>query len=954
MAALIRMVLRKMVKNKWLEMGLLIGIVLFVALVCSIPMYTNGILQKMLVKELEQHQLEKGIYTGNVKVTSDYGFYTGGRPSQEKVYKNVDRYIKETFLKKVGLPINIMVEQHDTGFWYTREDLREREVPRRKPGFNVGMLSDLDDHVEIIDGRLPSSEKVDGKYEVMVTEITMKRLDLMVGDEFILENTVIDELQEVPVKIVGVFTPDTEKEPLYWFNSFSAYEGHLFINDELYRQDFLSNFYVNKTYWYMGLDYHSIHFKELNQVYNAYKELNAEMKTRGFGIEMPALNIMERYERQKSQLIILLLTLYVPVTIMLIFYLFMVSNLTVARQENEIAVLRSRGAGRWQIIYSFLLESMILGGIGLLAGPRLGSLFCRILGSTTNFMEFVQRKAMPIQIDMETYQYAIVAVVLSIVTMLVPAYIATGYDIIEHKRKIGSGKVTHLWKKYFLDIVLLGISFYGLYRFNERQADMAKIGVSAESLHIDPLLFIVSILFILGLGLLFLRIYPYLVEGVYRLGRRIWPPTAYASLIQVARAGHTYQYLMIFIIMTIGVGLFSATAARTINQNAEDKIRYQVGADVTMMAQWGSNAPPPQYDDMGNVIPTNVTGIRYEEPPYQIYGELKGVESTARVFSGVAQFFKGKPIEAKLMGIDIKEFAETAWYPGGVLPFHWYEYLNALGVRRNGVLISRSLAEALEVYIGADLQMNWARQGSSEWLGRLNMTVCGILDYWPTWNPNLENNPSNNQYKNLVVANLGFLYDAVPIQPYEVWLKLKPDARTQDLYNDMMEKELVNVYTINAEQELIKLRNDPYQLGINGALTLGFIVSLMVSLAGFIIYWILSIHARFFQAGIMMAMGLKLRQLMQMMVWEQIMTSIAPMLLGIVTGGIASRLFVPIFQITYSAAEQVPPFKVIAYLSDYLKVYATLGIMLVLGLSSITYMLSRLEVYKVIKLGEDS
>lgn len=952
--ALIKMVMRKMLKNKWLECSLLIGMILFVALICSIPLYTNGILQKMLIKELEEYQRGTGNFTGNVKVTSDYGFYTGGKESRYKVYKNVDKAIKQTFVADLGIPVKETVELHETGFWYTKEDLREREVAKRKPSFLVGSLTKLNDNIKLVDGRVPSPDRVDGKYEVMVTNMASKRLDLVIGDEFLLESTVIDELSEVPVKIVGIFSPDTDKNPLYWFNNLSVYESHLFMDETLYKADFLDNFYINKSQWYLAMDYHQIHFKKMGQVNAACKTLESDMKDKGFGIELPALQIMEKYQKQKANLITLLLTLYVPVTIMLIFYLFMVSNLTVARQENEIAVLRSRGGSRLQIILAFLLESVLLGLIALITGPHVGSLFCKILGSTTNFMEFVQRKAMPISIDYETYKYAIIAVTLSILTILIPAYIATGSNILKHKQKLGRSKVNHIWKKYFLDIILLGISFYGLYRFKERQADVLKIGLNTENLHVDPLLFIVSILFILGLGLLFLRIYPYIIEALYQIGKRIWPPTLYASLIQVARAGHTYQYLMLFIIMTIGVGLFSATAARTINRNAEDKVRYQVGSDITMLSKWQGNMST-SIDQDGNEVAQESHGIiTYQEPPYEIYKELEGVESTAKVLVGKAQFYKGNPVDTKLMGIEVKEFAATSWYPNGVLPFHWYDYLNALAANRSGVLISRSLSLELEVYLGGTLNMNWAPPGQMEWVAKQEVVVVGIIDYWPTWNPNVEPDPNKGQYKHLVVANLPYLYESTPVQPYEVWLKLKPEVKTQELYQAMLDNQLENVRMINAEQELIRLRNDPYQLGINGALTLGFIVSLMVSLSGFIIYWILSIHSRFFQSGIMLAMGLKLRQLMFMMVWEQLMTSIAPMLLGIITGGIASKLFVPMFQITYSAAEQVPPFKVIAYVSDYVKVYAILGVMLVLGLGSIMYMLSRLEIYKVIKLGEDS
>ncbi|UUZ79210.1 hypothetical protein LJK88_28890 [Paenibacillus sp. P26] len=47
------MMMRKMVKNKWLELSLLLGLVISVGLAASMPIYTGAILQRSLIKDLE-------------------------------------------------------------------------------------------------------------------------------------------------------------------------------------------------------------------------------------------------------------------------------------------------------------------------------------------------------------------------------------------------------------------------------------------------------------------------------------------------------------------------------------------------------------------------------------------------------------------------------------------------------------------------------------------------------------------------------------------------------------------------------------------------------------------------------------------------------------------------------------------------------------------------------------
>ena len=52
--------------------------------------------------------------------------------------------------------------------------------------------------------------------------------------------------------------------------------------------------------------------------------------------------------------------------------------------------------------------------------------------------------------------------------------------------------------------------------------------------------------------------------------------------------------------MTLATGLFSASAARTMNKNIEEKIRYKNGADIVLQTKWENDAPPPQSGPPGS------------------------------------------------------------------------------------------------------------------------------------------------------------------------------------------------------------------------------------------------------------------------------------------------------------------------------------------------------------------
>jgi putative ABC transport system permease protein len=75
--------------------------------------------------------------------------------------------------------------------------------------------------------------------------------------------------------------------------------------------------------------------------------------------------------------------------------------------------------------------------------------------------------------------------------------------------------------------------------------------------------------------------------------------------------------------------------------------------------------------------------------------------------------------------------------------------------------------------------------------------------------------------------------------------------------------------------------------------------------------------------------------------------------MGIVIGGLSCRLFMPLLQVLGTAAEQVPPFRLVAARQDYIKLYTVVSVMIVGGFAFIGWMVSKIKIAQVIKLGED-
>jgi len=713
---------------------------------------------------------------------------------------------------------------------------------------------------------------------------------------------------------------------------------------------------IYKAEWYYALDYHKIRLSnnsKLNSTLNSHVTW-FNKNNRLLKLDLPVLSIIKQYSERESQLKTTLLVLQVPVLLMLALYTFMISKLKIDYESNEIAVLKSRGASMKQVFYGYLVESCILGLIALLLGPPLGLILCKVLGASNGFLEFVDRASLPVDLNIKTYLYALCAVIFFMITMLVPSFLASRTSIVIYKHEKSNLKKKVFWKKYFLDIILVAISLYGIYGYHKHQKLLFISGAKGTDISIDPLLFIVSFIFILGFGLFFLRFYPYLVNFLFWLRKNRWSPVYYSTFIQVGRTAGQQQFLMIFLILTLSIGIFSANTARTINKNVEEKIQYATGTDIVVKEQWKSNKPYAGMPGMSmpSAGSTQKTAdneeLIYFEPSFEPYTRLSSVEMATKVFrqDDASATINNEWVDRlSVMGIKPYEFGKVAWFREDLLKAHWYNYLNLITDTPNAVLVSQSIKDKYNVKEGDTIYIRWGKHDFFE------AVIYAFIDYWPTFNPYKKSGYGAASY--FIVANLDYIHMRYSIEPYEVWLKKKSNTTSNQVYSEIVEKKVTLQDRKDSAEQIIKMKNDPMFQGTNGALTLDFLVTLLVCIIGFLIYWIMSIQKRTLQFGIFRAMGLTLKKVLGMLLCEQILITGSSVLFGIILGNYVSKIFVPMLQLVYSSEEQLPPFKVIFNQSDYIRLYVFVGIMISIGFVVLGAIISRIKINQAIKLGED-
>jgi putative ABC transport system permease protein len=134
---------------------------------------------------------------------------------------------------------------------------------------------------------------------------------------------------------------------------------------------------------------------------------------------------------------------------------------------------------------------------------------------------------------------------------------------------------------------------------------------------------------------------------------------------------------------------------------------------------------------------------------------------------------------------------------------------------------------------------------------------------------------------------------------------------------------------------------------------MGFVMTLLISGVGFIIFWILSVKKRGLQFGILRSMGLSKTNITKILLWDQIFVSGTAVLLGLIVGFVSSELYIPVLQVSAAAADQIPSMIITSLTSDYIRIVVSVLIIIVIGVIILSGILRRMNIGQTLKLGED-
>jgi putative ABC transport system permease protein len=291
-----------------------------------------------------------------------------------------------------------------------------------------------------------------------------------------------------------------------------------------------------------------------------------------------------------------------------------------------------------------------------------------------------------------------------------------------------------------------------------------------------------------------------------------------------------------------------------------------------------------------------------------------------------------------MMAIEPYEFARTAWFRNDFGQSRFLDYLAMLARHREGILASTEFYKQAELEIGQPMTVIYQSQ-------EIPVYVAGYLDFWPSIDP---------YSRPFIILNLEHFYDYTALEPYNVWYRLSDRGQISNLVESLKKNGVYVTGLRDAQSEVAAMRREPYRMGFFGLLSMGFIVSALVTALGFFAFNFFSIKGRLVQFGALRAMGLSSGQLIGIIGVEQLLVIGSGLGIGAGLGYGISRLFLPLFRFRITDLNPVPPFIILMERSDVTLIFLVVALLFLLVLAALAIVLARMRIDQAIKLGEEA
>lgn len=617
-------------------------------------------------------------------------------------------------------------------------------------------------------------------------------------------------------------------------------------------------------------------------------------------------------------------------------FVLMITTTLVEAQGADLAVLRSRGASRRQLLLTFAIIGVFVAVIAVAAGVFLGAGLAVVLvrlflpGGSALFHVLSSQNILQLASPGLALRPAVLAGLGAVLALLVGALLALGRDVRAYEQEQARQTRLPLWRRYHLDLALVALCLAGYIELGQFGGLDTRQQLLQSGGGPSPLLLATPALLIIAGALLLLRVFPLAVRGCLRLAGRTRSVTSLLSFAQVERAGGPFLRLTLLLTLAIGTGLFALTYHASVRHNAYDRAAYQAGADqrvgVLPQLEGSSNllALPPRFQGLTGV--TAVSGV---------------IRTTVNTPIGQGH------LQVSELGIDPASFGQVAYWRSNYADHPLttllsmmarHEQGSAAGARDHPIwsLVSASFANDFSLSVGdgyALLPSLSADPSQAEFF-----VVGAIVSAFPTLYDAGNSGFVIANSADLIAAANAYSPGSPPLNaPDEFWLRTSADpAAAATRASELANPELYVQSTIDRRALESSFRADALSAGMSGVLYAGAVAAALLAILGSLTQAQSLARRRSVQFAVLRTLGAGKGELANILLGEQAVVYVFGLAAGTLLGLALSTASLPYMEYGSTLSDPgtlaVPPPTIALNAGGMAVFYAALGLALALSL----------------------
>lgn len=320
------------------------------------------------------------------------------------------------------------------------------------------------------------------------------------------------------------------------------------------------------------------------------------------------------------------------------------------------------------------------------------------------------------------------------------------------------------WQRAYLDVLLMLAAGYVYFQLRQSGGILLSNDPRrASDPFADPVRFLAPVFMLAAAALLLVRFFPLAMRGLSILAAQAPVSTVILlTLRSLARAPANYIGPLLLLIFTMGLAVFSASIALTLDRHLYDATYFRVGADMRLVetgepsvraSLFGLAIGGESGQTAGGIADPEAESepLYYTFVPVQEHLRIPGVRSVARVGAfGARPDVRDAPERAQFIGVDRVDFQLTAYFRDDFAPQPLGALMNLLALDSGAVLVGREFLARNNLRIGEPLALTIETPG----LGNrpITFTIAGVFDLFPH---------EGREPREIFVGNLDYVFERI-------------------------------------------------------------------------------------------------------------------------------------------------------------------------------------------------